>query len=393
MCYRIINSDEEWTFTLEDIPNFERKEQTEQKAQKAPEKGMYVTRKSLTGNDIAKYKGKVYVIISNIDKELWVNSIDNFLWLTQKEMGKIPVVENSEVIGEILLGKDFCGKNYVKEIFVDNITGEFGLNIDVDLDRDRNCIPDLAKRNEIACKLIVGLLNKLKKENDVSNQYDLDYINKSEVFTPETKILIREFPKRIYNSLRNANPITEKLYEKIQKHSKAATLLFNEWEKDPIWKAENKDSIGKQPANAPSVNDYLNKKKLNPDFYPFLTYFREPLMYCISKSIRYLSINDKFINHTKNSVIQEIPNNLKSSIATIVQKVEIAKNDFSENNIKFKKYCHNDIFFVYSENKIIYFSSLLFGLPEKKFKSFVFSKCLDLNGIDLLMIIEKYGLI
>ena len=91
MCYRIINSDEEWTFTLEDIPNFERKEQTEQKAQKAPEKGMYVTRKSLTGNDIAKYKGKVYVIISNIDKELWVNSIDNFLWLTQKEMGKYPL--------------------------------------------------------------------------------------------------------------------------------------------------------------------------------------------------------------------------------------------------------------------------------------------------------------
>ena len=275
MFYRIITSGEEWVFTIDKSPGFTRKGP---KGQPEPEKCMFVTRKDLSGSDIVKYKDKVYVIIGNIDKQLWTESIDNFLWLTQKEMGKVPVVENGELIGEILLGKDFCRKNYVKEIFVDNIRGEFGLNIDVELDRDRNCIPDLAKRNAIACKLIVNVLNNLKESNDASNKYDKNYINNTDAFTPKTKELIREFPKRIYNSLRSANQITEKLYEKIEKHSKAATLLFNEWEKDPQWKKENKDAVGKQPAHAPSVNDFLNKKKLNPSFYPFETYFRDPLM-------------------------------------------------------------------------------------------------------------------
>ena len=98
-------------------------------------------------------------------------------------------MESNEVIGQILLGKDFCEKNYMKEILVDNITGEFGLNIDVELDQDRNCIPDLAKRNAIACKLIVNILNKLKAANDVSNQYDLNYINETEEFTPEKNFI------------------------------------------------------------------------------------------------------------------------------------------------------------------------------------------------------------
>ena len=44
--------------------------------------------------------------------------------------------------------------------------------------------------------------------------------------------------------------------------------------------------------------------------------------------------------------------------------------------------------------KIKLFTSLIYCLiPENKFKSFVFSKCLALNDIDYLMIIEKYGLI
>ena len=116
-------------------------------------------------------------------------------------------------------------------------------------------------------------------------------------------------------------------------------------------------------------------------------------MCCLQKSIRYLSIESKFNNYTKNSVVVEIPGNLKNIIATIVQKVKIAKNDFGENNIKFKKYTHKDAYFVYSENNIIYFSDSLFSLPQNEFKYFIFSKCLSLNGIDQRIIVEKYALI
>ena len=60
-------------------------------------------------------------------------------------------------------------------------------------------------------------------------------------------------------------------------------------------------------------------------------------MKCMAKSIRYLSINTKFDNYTKNSVVSEVPNSHKNIVSSIVQKVKIAKNDFSENNLKFKK--------------------------------------------------------
>jgi len=43
------------------------------------------------------------VIISNLDKKIWTDKIDDFLWFTQKEMGKVPVEDYGEVIGEILL--------------------------------------------------------------------------------------------------------------------------------------------------------------------------------------------------------------------------------------------------------------------------------------------------
>ena len=132
--YKIITSGQEWRFTIEADPNFTRKG--------VAQECLFIYRKELAGEDIEKYRNKVCVIISNIDLEFWKERIDDFLWLTQKEMGKVPVVENGEVIGEILLGEKFCYKNYVKEIYVDKIGGKFGLNVNINLDRDRNCIPD-----------------------------------------------------------------------------------------------------------------------------------------------------------------------------------------------------------------------------------------------------------
>ena len=61
--------------------------------------------------------------------------------------------------------------------------------------------------------------------------------------------------------------------------------------------------------------------------------------------------------------------------------------------MKFKKYNHNDIYFVYFEKGIIYFSDSLFRLPGKEFTHFVFSKCLELNDINIRKIVEIYKLI
>ena len=153
--YRILTSGEEWIFKIESDPKFTRNGQ--------PQECLFLYTRDITGEDIKKYKDKVYVIISNIDKNIWKDQIDDFLWLTQQEKGQVAVEENGKVIGEILLGEKFCYKNYVKEIYVDSIGGRFGLNLNIKLDRDRNCIPNINERNCEACKLIAYVLSHLKK--------------------------------------------------------------------------------------------------------------------------------------------------------------------------------------------------------------------------------------
>jgi hypothetical protein len=300
------------------------------------------------------------------------------------------VNSNNVYLGEVLLGANFCHKNYVKEIYVDKIAGNFGLNLDITLDRDRNCIPNLHERNSKAQDLISNILRNLKKANDASNQYNLDYLFKPE-FSRETTELLKDFPKRIFQSLKSGNDITQYLHTKMINNDMGATLLFNEWEKD--WKLKNENTEGKQPGDGDHIYRFLNERKLNHSFYPFLSYYNWYLFCCLQKSVRYISVETKFSNYTRNSIVSEVPNNFINIVNTIVQKVKVAKNDFSENNIKFKKYNHKDNNFVYSENNVIYFSYSLFELPENQFKYFVFSKCLELSNITLKIISEKYNLI
>ena len=374
--YRILTTGEEWIFKIESDPKFTRNGQ--------PQDCLFLYTRDITGEDINTYKDKVYVILSNIDKNIWKEQIDNFLWLTQQEKGKVIVEENGNVIGEILLGDKFCYKNYVKEIYVDKIGGQFGLNLNIKLDRDRNCIPNINERNSEACKLIANVLSHLKKSNDTSNEYDLNYLNKPE-FSRKTKELLGGFPKRIFNSLLQGNGLTQYLYSKID--IKGATLLFNEWE------IYNNNTDGKQPGDANAIYKYLSEKKLDQNFYPFISYHNWYLFCCISKSPKYLSIQAKFNNYTKNSVIVEVPDNKKLILQSIIQKVQIVISNFSENSLKFKKYSHNDKQFVYSENNIIYFPESLLNEPEIKWKYFVFSKCLELNSINIEKVAEKFNLI
>ena len=90
---------------------------------------------------------------------------------------------------------------------MDYIEGNFGLNVNINLDRDRNCIPNLNIRNEEVHKLISNILNNLKESNDSSDKYNLKYLHKPE-FSDKTPDLLRQFPKRIYNSLYFGKGIT-----------------------------------------------------------------------------------------------------------------------------------------------------------------------------------------
>ena len=76
--------------------------------------------------------------------------------------------EKGDVFGEIFLSEKFRNKIYVKDIFVQKFKDNedtsvkcfFGFNTDLELDRDRNAIKDLDKRNILFSKILANILRR-----------------------------------------------------------------------------------------------------------------------------------------------------------------------------------------------------------------------------------------
>ena len=100
-------------------------------------------------------KGFVEIIISEISPEEWLEQIDNYLWLNQREKGKIKAyTDNYSEIVEIMLIKVFERKLYVKHSYVETTKNSsdlsiyFGFNLDIESDRDRKCVISNYERNQ-----------------------------------------------------------------------------------------------------------------------------------------------------------------------------------------------------------------------------------------------------
>ena len=112
----------------------------------------------------------VKVIINNINIEEWGSQIINFLWLLNDD-AKIytSMNNNNRELGQIIYEEYLRGKIYVKGIFVQNIRLLYsedyancpGFNIDIKLNRDRNCIPN----NKILKEKISSVLSSFCNKN------------------------------------------------------------------------------------------------------------------------------------------------------------------------------------------------------------------------------------
>ena len=251
----IITGGEEWRFEIKEDKNFKRKDQ--------PQKCLFFWKAKNKNND---YKNKIVVIMRNIELEEWTNEIDNYLWLTQKNIGAITAYgkDNKTILGQILLGENFRNKMFVKDIFVINTVKKeekekniknnithcvFGFNVDLNLDRDRNCVPDLNERNQKASQIIAYILN---------NRIILYNQTPSDIHP-----FLDNFPKEILNLLRKNYGITYYLHNYITKEG--ANLIWNEWKKIP-------DNEGKRPCYIDiekNIKNFILNKKLNENFYPY----------------------------------------------------------------------------------------------------------------------------
>ena len=144
--------------------------------------------------NIEKYLNKVTIEITPFSLDEWIPLIDNFLWLTQKNVGRITAKDtNNKVIGQLLYNKFFWNKIYVKDIFVQKTdenngatTCYFGYNTDLELDRDRNAVKNLDERNRKFSQILADILNR-RNSNEI-----LEGLEAEEKLT-----FSEEYPKQI----------------------------------------------------------------------------------------------------------------------------------------------------------------------------------------------------
>lgn len=377
----IITRGEEWRFEIREDKNFTRNGQ--------PQKCLFWWKVKCKNE---QYKDKIVVIIRNIELDEWTCEIDNYLWLTHKNIGAITAYDkdNKTILGQIMLGEDFRNKIFVKDIFVvetmkkeekeknikNHITNTvFGFNVDLNLDRDRNCVPDLNERNQKTSKIIAYILNN---RDILYNQTPSDihpYLDK--------------FPKEILSLMGQNYGITYYLHNHLTKEG--ANLIWAEWKKNP-------DNNGRQPCYVDAeknLKNFILSRKLNDDFYPYVTNISWQQWNALRKSVEYMTIEQKFECLKKNSKEDCAPEKFAPALKEVCDKMKMVAPDFEQKFIQFKKYSTPvDRDFSYIEKGIIYFSSDLFtGEPDSKWKIKILAKCFQIKGISPQKIIEVFDLI
>ena len=331
--------------------------------------------------------------------------LDRILWLIkwQKDerlnLGVIKAVdEKGKEFGEIFLSEKYRNKIYVKDIFVQEFNEKddrsvkcfFGFNTDLDLDRDRNAIKDLDKRNILFSKI---LSNILKRRDDIRKELTGSTYNLFNDYLKHIVYLI-EYDYIMIRHIIDPGNLTQKEKDDIWDY-----LEENKYKEPDYGKIKRKQMI--YTCNIWSLNFYLNEKKLPKEFYPYheincwLTWHvLVGCSNCKSISSYYKGWDQLYNEQVKKAEIVKEPNELKETLDRINEKLKNCKSDYKREYIKFKKY--NFQFdntnanidprdkIVDFDNKIIYFSeSLKNSINNIDTKNWIFKMIINTYHIDL----------
>ena len=294
-------------------------------------------------------------------------------------------IVNAGNYGDIILSPEFKDRIFSRGVFVTSVNDfGFGFNLDLPLDRDRNCITNYSDFQNKANAIIYYVIDNYQRY--IRDFPTLENIEQTEID------MLDEFPDRVYNLLNKNSSIFSILYSNSSYVSQFAADFFwklNAQKKRTTDNRFNVNEMSEMPQPVDNIHDlqYLLKEKLLPDsFYEYFTPSAY-LFYVLRKSKYYESHHARFNRLYKVRRIITPPGIIESNINSVVTKIRLFNSSFDRNKIVFQEFDEEDT--CYCENGKYYFSSLLLQNPQK-LEEFIFGKCLDILRIkisDLLAII------
>ena len=375
----IINTNQVWRFTLKIDNHFIRNGQ--------PEKCLFWRYEDYSN---PSNEGKVIVQIRNITIEEWKDIIDNYLWLATK-VKRLGII-NAGSYGDIILNPEFKDRIYSRGVFVTKSSGVgFGYNLDLPLDRDRNCITNYSDFSSKANRIINHLLENY-------NQYRTNFGNFEDIDYTEIE-MFDNFPEQILNLLNSNSGILSSFYSYVS--TKSANFIW-ELNAQKQRASDNRFNVSDmkktpQPLWDQSLNGLQSflRSKLLPD--TFYEYFIASTSLCstLSKSSYYESYSTRFNRQFQaKQVITPPPptpqSNIENNLNSVISKIHLLNSSFNRNQIIFKNFDSDEQY--YSADQKYYFSSALFQNPQK-LEEFVFRKCLCMLGISIDNILQRFRLI
>ena len=351
-------------------------------------------------------KNQVKVLIHNINEKEWGNEIDNYLWLLGNDIEIYTSIDKyNDEIGQIICEEYMRNKIFVKGIFVQEINRSkdidkqlkkdiLGFNINLKVDRDRNCVQSDYDLKYKMSQVVSGIINKnvdyiedAQKNKGgffIKTEYGFEKSDKETNKVQSVKSQLNNLPKNLikclnYNDLDVYNEYALRSYL----NSQSIELIWNE--------VNSNHSKDEQPANdSKQITNFIEEKKLPKDFYPYYHVTYE-LLKVLEKSKHYLNVNQKFAKYVEDSKTIEPKGKYKDALKEICDKITPYIKNFEESKVKFKKFTSMDKNFSFKNNDNIYFSSLkLEENLDKEWKFWIFIKILNISDIKIE---ESYSLV
>ena len=370
--FSIINNNQVWRFSLKEDINFTRENK--------PERCLFWRWEEYSNPE---NKDKVIIQIRNITLSEWENNIDCYLWMVSK-IKKLGIITAGNK-GDIILNPEFKNKVYSRGVYVTTTISDigYGYNLDLTLDRDRNCIPNYSSFESSARSIIFYIL---ENNNNYKKQLPLNQMDFTEIE------MFDKFPKQILKLLDSYDFIGSKY---ISLSTNTANFLWElnvqlRRETDKRFNVEKMELAPQPLSNSYNFDSFVRGKNLSNDFYSYFN-CHEPLENALQSSTYYISYNIKFEKFYQSKKVVSPPDDkIEKIIQSIVSKVKLFSYYFNRNSLEFKELESEESY--YSLNGKYYFSSLLYDKPEKM-EEFVFGKCLEMLNIKIMDLLRLFNIV